>query len=321
MDNKDFVIEAILSIEDFDNVDEKLMETINSNSEYRRIFEEYKEISALTSECVPKAEKGGVTLHDAVMDRVRNGDTAPKYINTAADRRFRFPVATVASLAIVLVAAVIASNASKLNRGYDAAENFMSYDSNSIEDSGSILSKTKGEEFKYAPTRKESISASEAVADEDDYGFVAYSANDEKEEAVTEKYIEVTDNYSNYSIIPETGIVVSDDVQNVRTQPAAGNADTAINDSAVTGGEKKKSELQNESESETDIDAEIASRLEFANKHSISEESIITVEDIEAYGKESFIAWFDSIADSEKFTELYSKKQFIRYCTELWATE
>ena len=44
---RDLITEQILSIEDFNNVDAGLMRIIESDDEYRRIFEEYKEKYAL----------------------------------------------------------------------------------------------------------------------------------------------------------------------------------------------------------------------------------------------------------------------------------
>ena len=51
--------------------------------------------------------KDGLSLRDAVMRRVRNGDVQPRYLPT---RSFRFPVATAACLVLCLVAAFAAKN-------------------------------------------------------------------------------------------------------------------------------------------------------------------------------------------------------------------
>ena len=130
MANKDLITEQILSIEDFNNVDAGLMRIIESNDEYRRIFEEYKEISKLTSECIPEPVKNGVSLHEAVMNRVKSGDTTPRYTQGSTGRKFMFPMATAASLAIVLVAAITATVVTKTRDSRDisdAIDNSMYY--------------------------------------------------------------------------------------------------------------------------------------------------------------------------------------------------
>ena len=68
-------------------------------------------------------------------------------------------------------------------------------------------------------------------------------------------------------------------------------------------------------------DDDIASRLAIAESRGISDEVRITEEDVEAYGRDNFVAWFDSIAEEENFTVLYGKKQFIKYCNDIWAKE
>ena len=122
MENTDFIRESILAIEDFDNVSHSLMEKINGNEEYRRLFEEYRELSALISESAPSPEKDGVTLHDAVMKRIKDGDTAPRYINTS---KFKFPVATVASIAVMAAVVIIMKNGAFKNKTPDSAYNNM----------------------------------------------------------------------------------------------------------------------------------------------------------------------------------------------------
>jgi len=112
----DLVREQILSIEDFDNIDPGLMEKINGNAEYRRLFEECRELSLLIAESAPAPVKDGVTLHDAVMNRVKDGDIAPRYINTS---KFRFPFATVASLVVVVATVLIVKNGNIIKK--DAA--------------------------------------------------------------------------------------------------------------------------------------------------------------------------------------------------------
>ena len=95
--------EEILSIEDFEKVDEGLMSEIGKNEELCRLFEEMKALSALVGDSAPSPMKDGVTLHDAVMKRIECGDTAPRYIY-----KRKYPIATAACL-LVCMAVVLVS--------------------------------------------------------------------------------------------------------------------------------------------------------------------------------------------------------------------
>ena len=288
MENKEFIMGAILSIEDFNNVDPKLMSIINSNAEYRRIFEEYKEVSALTSECVPAPKKNGVSLHDAVMARVRNGDTAPRYINTSASgRKFMFSIATAASFAIVLVVAIIAVTATRTNGRNDhgSAWGYKAHDE-SVQYSQKMPSA-----FMPAPASG-GATYNEKVAS-------PYSGPEEaRMESAEEEYCDTAyEGAATYD--------AKDDSENT----------------TVLNGHSYASNVSSDSISIEITDDDIASRLAIAESRGISDEVRITEEDVEAYGRDNFVAWFDSIAEEENFTVLYGKKQFIRYCNDIWAKE
>lgn len=131
MERIDFIKEKILQIEDFDKVDEELINEINSNPEYLRIFGEYKSLAELLHSSLPTPTKNKISLSESVVQRVKDGDTAPKYINSPG---FRFPFATVACLLIVCVVLLTAKFApEKYNKNYDA-QNYMTAESYSEEE-------------------------------------------------------------------------------------------------------------------------------------------------------------------------------------------
>ncbi len=335
MENRDFVIERILSIEDFGNVDGKFMETIMADDEYRRIFEEYKEISELASECVPEPKKDGITLHDAVMKRVNDGDIAPRYINTGFGKH-RFPFATAACLMIILAVVVVAGITS---RSRDNREVYMMNDAVSMESSSENSGFNMApSDVKFAPKIDAAVLDSgyadeEAVVEDNAYVGMAMGASLSSEEAETEAAEEETGGFRKAeraeaeteeapmyaAVVPSTeyckeidgdSAVESLDVVLESTV----NANAGITSTSETTAEFKKAESFDKATVEVDIDAEVAYRLEIAGTYDISEEDIITSEDIEAYGKENFIVWFDSIDGKSDFKELYGKKQFIRFC-------
>lgn len=287
MENKEFIIESILSIEDFNDVDPEFMSVINSNAEYRRIFDEYKEISDLASKCVPAPKKNGVSLHDAVMTRVKNGDTAPRYLNTSSSgRKFMFPVATAASFVIVLAVAIIASNTIRMNNNNasGSSQEFVAYD-DSLSQIQTIPNGT------LMPAHGGTANDKKSAA--------PYCAPEEaRMEAETEDY-----DYAAF-----------DDEIQCEVTAASENA-------AVLKKHSYAKDVSTDSISIEITDDDIASRLAIAESRGVSDEDRITEEDVEAYGRENFVAWFDSIADAENFTELYGKKQFIRYCSDIWAKE
>ncbi len=101
--NFDELKSEILSLEDFDSVDEGLMTEINKSEELCRLFEEMKALSALVGSSAPSPTKDGVTLHDAVMKRIECGDTAPRYIY-----KRKYPIATAACLLVCMAVVLIA---------------------------------------------------------------------------------------------------------------------------------------------------------------------------------------------------------------------
>lgn len=408
MADKDLITEQILSIEDFDNVDAELMRMIESDNEYRRIFEEYKEISALTSECVPEPAKNGVSLHDAVMGRVRSGDTAPRYLFTNTGRRFMFPVATAASLVIVLAAAVTATVMTKTVNKNAADEQ--------IADNGYVSEysqKSRAEMFAPAPKDAKTASGREEYFDEDtaDFGFevaeeefadsvngagvddgasgivngglkyeseeYAYYKASVENDVVSEERNDV-DNYreevSDKTEAPETGsgssvyiqkdilkkgndAVANDDqelydcdtysapledkdiyvegvafettlandneLSSVKVEHSGTEQSGAVDTSKSEGTQAADpsvtvdaagEEYDVELEDAENLSSAVAERLEKAVRHSGYNGEKISLELIEAYGEELFIAWFDSIIDSPDFGTLYTADEYISYC-------
>ncbi len=121
MERTDFIKEKIIQIEDYDKIDEELKNEINSNPEYLHIFDEYKSLSELLRNSLPTPVKNKISLSDSVIQRVRDGDTAPKYINSTG---FRFPFATAACLLIVCAVLLTARfMPEKHSRNYDAQNN------------------------------------------------------------------------------------------------------------------------------------------------------------------------------------------------------
>ncbi len=106
MENKDFIRNKILEIEDFDNVDSTLLEKINEKEEYRALLDDCRKISQMVKDSAPIPEKDGVSLASVLAKRIHDGDTAPKYINT----KRHFPIATVACLAVAMVVVFVAKN-------------------------------------------------------------------------------------------------------------------------------------------------------------------------------------------------------------------
>ncbi len=325
MPGRDFITEAILSIEDFNNVDSKLMEEINANEEYRRIFEEYKEISELACECVPEPSRNGVTLHDAVMTRVRKGDTAPRYVGTSG--KFRFPIATAASLAIILVVAAVATITTK-TQGNMESMNFSAKDTAFEETDHATSPIINNAEFLPAPKAVTEIVTEQAATAElksasGDAASVTAddtAAANDRNGSVMKKAEEYKNTVMGY-YADEEAEAETESVEEAPVYSKVARNDQ-IDEIQLHGSEEYSDDtVFSESTVEYDIDSEITLRLESANKYPIPEENKITLEDIEAYGKGNFIAWFDSIQKEPNFTELYSKKQFIRFCTELWKTE
>ena len=299
MENKDFIIEQILSIEDFDNVDEKLAKIIADNDEYRRIFEEYKELSKLIAESAPVPEKDGVSLHNAVMDRVRSGDTAPKYINTS---KFRFPIATVACLVLIAVTAFVAVNSNGINRnnmrdaetnGVFISENEKSAPSEIMDTSFGILAT---DDMYYADEED----AEEAELEAENMRVTTYSTSVAQENSAPEAV----------SIKAKAEESTGDG----KFKYSAGASQNVVFDDAVLQDSLTESAIEEEASQEPDL-TEIYSRMEYA-KERVPAENLITSEKITELGQDKYILWFDSIVASPDFAELYSMESFIRYCEE-----
>lgn len=281
MENKDFVVEQILSIEDFDNVDSNLLKIISENDEYRKIFDEYKELSALASECMPEPVKDGVTLCDAVMTRVQKGDIAPRYINT---NKFRFPVATVASLIAVVAVVLVLRTGLPFNKAENAVEDSVIYESENF-DGANYVNNASFDVVVTDDGKSDVEILSDLYDCEANYEEVPKTARDVQ--AVLEN-----GNISEESEAQVNGSVV---------YKSYSLAESVLSDSAdvvITG----------------NISDEVAERLEYAKLHGVPTEQLISSEQIVVLGEQNFIEWFDSIKDRADFTEVYSYSVFLDYC-------
>ena len=315
MENKDFIVEQILSIEDFNNVDSNLLKIISENDEYRKIFEEYKELSTLVAECALEPVKDGVTLCDAVMARVQKGDIAPRYINT---NKFRFPVATVASL-IAVVAVVLVS---RIGLPFNKADN-------AIEDSAIFESQNTGG-VNYANNASFNV----AVTD-DGKSEIAILSDSYDCEVNDEEAPETVASY--FKSASENGAVSKSDA-GLTTQNVAAETDDSImykpynaKDYSVSAGggveilngksgQIAEEEVETESIKErlvadSSVGDEILERLEYAKRSGVQEERLIGIEQITELGEQNFIDWFDSIKDRADFAEIYSYSAFCEFCS------
>lgn len=305
MENKDFIIEQILSIEDFNNVDENLAKIISENDEYRRIFEEYKELSELVSESAPEPKKDGVSLSDAVMDRVRNGDTAPKYINAS---KFRFPVATVAGLVIISVAAFVAVNANMLGRK-DAFESNMN---------GAIYGAQKNAPMEIMDTSFGILAEDDMyVADEENVEEAEYGVSENAEDVLHNTRVTLYSAPVSQELAKveysESEAKAQDKTGDGGYKYSAGTSQNTMYDSAVSEDSITESAAEEETK-EADL-SEVFWRMEYA-KERVAAEKLITTEQIMQLSYDKYIEWFDSIADSPDFAQLYSFENFVQYCNE-----
>ena len=349
MENKDFILEQILSIEDFDNVDRKLMDAISENEEYRRIFEEYKEISALASESAPEPVRDGVTLHDAVMERVKNGDVAPRYINTG---KLRFPFATVASIVVVIAVAVVLNKGGFLKKASDnSRENIELYDSASEEEAVIPYTDTSFGIMKTSDVNDEDVKSDGSF--ESGTGAMRASVKHEEEtesETADEEAAYLYDRYETETAGDDSD---SGDVKQSGTQESLAEAPTggkSHREQYVNGSEydttfaspnveesiTEKAEAEPESKKSVnthmtadsasyakDYDStvefiydneEVISRMNSAEEKGVPEKNLIAVEDIIGLGEDNYISWFDSIKDRSDFTEIYGYEAFVKYC-------
>lgn len=342
MENNDLIKEKILSLEDFQNVDSELMQIISQNEEYQRLFLEYKEISRLAKESAPTPQKNGVSLRQAVMNRVKNGDVAPKYINTS---KFRFPFATAASLCVVIAVVLLMKN------GY--------------------LPQNSKDLSNINVTSQKSTSQTESVADNSNNAYFAPNNSSQTESEETETG-EQTDTFSVQTHIsnptddsgeifgksqtPQTFMVYDD--SNVSN--GSNNSESAkLQDSMEISKESEKSEKEqsnselkstapaskssaagggsapnvrsHNAESDTlSITESAGQNVEnsAANQDSQNEEvqklislakelgatEVINSQLISALGEQKFVEWFQSISQSPNFNELYTSENFKKYC-------
>ncbi|MBR5307207.1 MAG: hypothetical protein IKU43_00420 [Clostridia bacterium] len=295
MESKDFVIEQILSIENFECVPEKLMAEINSNEEYRRIFEEYKELSSLVSESAPIPEKDGVTLHDAVMNRIKDGDIAPRYISAGG---FRFPVATVASLAVIVVAALIIGKGG-IPGGRLDADNFAPMEK-------AEMRSVNDEEFAYVENTSFSVFGG-ALSKQSDDG-VGIAVISEEAPAETEAAFdgeEITEGVVNYSVVTDSVSEEKITFKSSGMKKAEAEASPAFEESA-------SEECEEEAESAS-IESQIELKMAYASAL-VPEQGLITKEQILELGAERYIEWFDGIMARADFVDAYSYEAFKAYC-------
>lgn len=281
MENRDFVVEQILSIEDFDNVDSNLLNIISENDEYRKIFDEYKELSALASECMPEPVKDGVTLCDAVMARVQKGDIAPRYINT---NRFRFPVATVAGLIAVVAVVLVSRNVLPFSKVENVAEDSAVYESENFDGANYVNNAS----FDVVVT-DDGKSDVEILSD-------LYDC-EAKDEEVPKTARDVQAVLENGNVSEESEAQVNGSV----VYKSYSLAESVLSDSADVA-------------ITVNISDEVAERLEYAKLHGVPTEQLISAEQIAELGEQNFINWFDSIKDRADFTEVYSYSVFLDYC-------
>ena len=304
MESKDFVIEQILSIENFECVPEKLTAEINSNEEYRRIFEEYKELSSLVSESAPIPEKDGVTLHDAVMNRIKDGDIAPRYNNT---NTFRFPIATVASLALIVAAALIIGKGGSLS-GRLEADNFAPMAETEMKDVSDTefvyLENTRFSVLGGGASKKSDDGISIAAASEEslEAPAEAYAEPDSATNGVVERGTEITEGVTTYSVVTDSVSEEKIMFKSAGTPKAEAEASPAM--------EEATEEAEEEA---VTFDSEITSRMKYASTV-VPAERLITEEQILSLGRDHYIEWFDSIKNRSDFADIYSCEAFKAYC-------
>ena len=338
MENKDFVTEQILSIEDFDNVDENLMRMISENEEYRRIFEEYKEISALASQSIPEPKKDGVTLHDAVMKRVQSGDVAPRYTNTNSGK-FRFPIATVASLVVVIAAAIVINNGGFVKKASDVAIENAKVHESSAENNSSI--NVTDARFSVMSTYERDVADSEMeIVNDADYISDAVDdnvpANGETSVYTAEPYLQdmqdvngaeetesaVTDESVSEGVMFARAPMATNDVHTQRTENEESDSavcEDSISNTDTSGGKYETKKTAGGSKARSTLTAclDVISRMETAKIKGVAPESLITLEQILELGAQKYIAWFDDILNSEEFVKLYNYDAFVVYCKNL----
>ncbi len=308
MSNAESIKQQILEIEDFKNVDAELMREIESNDEYRMLFQQCRSLSETIGSMAPSPEKDGITLHDALMKRVKEGDIAPRYIKTNS---FRFPFATVACLCVVVAVVLVSKSGFLQSKMSDSA----------------------------APEEMNLQSDREMVYDGVTY-FAGVAENGNSNEDA--KYTVVDESAMQDSALSdyeaEEEYVVADDAAEGQTEPAYEGA--AASKEKVVGQPEMESESLSDSVT-AEESAEMKKAVERAKAESasggdsgiaqyhVSQEvqirlreaelmtgkaDIITAYDIIDLGEENFVSFFDSISKKDNFSELYTLKNFKIYC-------
>lgn len=334
MENNDLIKERILSLEDFQNVDSELMQIISQNEEYQRLFQEYKEISRLAKESAPLPQKNGISLHQAVMNRVKNGDIAPKYINT---QKFRFPFATVASLCVVIAVVWLAKNGVFPQNNKNLSDiNITSQktvlQTESVADDQKITEKSLNNAY-FAPKNSSQTpneSATETAEISSDTTALPAAVSEESNtfsvnphtssqntnygensnNSHTPQTFQAFDNSNEYNNSTEPQNPQKSESPKTQNSPEIAEKEQlklksippTSNSSSVGGGSTSKS---------ADND-EVQKIISLAKELGASE--VIDSQLISTLGKQKFVEWFQSISQSQNFKELYTSENFKKYC-------
>ncbi len=302
MKSPDFIKQQILEIEDFDSISDELRKNIESNDEYRALFENLRKMSETVRGVCPSPEKDGISLRDAVMKRVSDGDTVPRYINT---RSYRFPFATVACLA-VFAAVVLMSRSGYMQKNF-TAENAadMNYSPANIKvttGAGGAMLDAAGDyadEEAYDGKSKNGreivmFSAAPKAEMQETEDAIHEAENTASDDSAQVQRVETT-TYSELSDEPKETQVVYDYNKYKVTN---GTCDQAVTEKASV--ELSEKALLYIAEAET----------------LCADGERITPEQIVLLGEEKYIEFFESISGSEDFSELYSYENFKAFCRE-----
>ena len=286
----DFIKSSILAIEDFENVDPSLMTEINKNEEYRALFEECRSLSGIIKAAVPAPEKDGVTLHSAIMDRVNCGDIQPRYIRSSA---YKFPFASVACLLAVAVVIFI-SKTNTFKYANDEALDYEAPNENTLLLADSY-STDAGDNAVYEECEQE---AGENAATNARFNETQIIAKNDSDSSVSPRVFQSAPSFDRYT--PEEYEYYVKDEQTSYAQVA--ETESVIFDAADKEAEKEKQEL---SEKTLSI-LEKAALLTDSNR--ISEQDILLL------GEDAFCEFFESICESDDFSNLYTLENFKKFC-------
>lgn len=314
MKELDFIKQQILEIEDFDNISDALKAQIESDDEHRTLFESLREMSKNIASTCPSPEKDGVSLRNAVMKRVEDGDTAPRYINT---KSFRFPFATVACLAVFAVVVFISKNgyAQKNFGAENAADMNYSVTEADVENGVDAISGAggavvyKGESIIAENTKKDLVFKSkapdsQATQIQADGAASEKASNAEFQAAASDKAASGSGKEKSRAdggVVMYNYSVVTDKLKTVIEE-----AEEAVFDDADTA------DCETES---IGLSEKVLSYISDAAKL-CGGENRITREQILLSGEEKYIEFFESISGSENFTELYIYENFKAFCGE-----